>query len=134
MRLSFLVLAALLAGCATEAKFKAQMDDLAGRSEADLVGRLGAPQHIYVTPDGSRILTYVTSETVQPQAAQYHPPPPQLTGGIYGGASMMYQPSAAYSQVPGPADTVTLSCTVSFWISNDRVATWRSQGNNCVAK
>jgi hypothetical protein len=83
-----LVLGALLAGCDTEANFRAQMNDLAGRSEADLVGRLGAPQHIYMTADGSRILTYVRSETLQPQASQYHPPPPQLAGGIYGGVSV----------------------------------------------
>ena len=102
------------------------MNDLAGHSEADLVGHLGAPQHIYMTADGSRILTYVRSKTIQPQASQPHPPPPQLAGGIYGGVSVMPQPSAAYSQVPSPADTVTLSCTVSLWITNDRVAIWRS--------
>jgi hypothetical protein len=27
---------------------------------------------------------------------------------------MRYPPSAAYSQVPSPADTVNLSCTVTF--------------------
>jgi hypothetical protein len=133
MRRFVLVLALLFFGCATEANFQTEMKDLVGRSEADLVARLGAPQHIFVAPDQSRLLTYSINETAT-AAATYQPPPARLTGGLYGGSSgVMSVPSADYSRMPTPGPSAQRPCTVVFLVVGDRVQSWKSQGDNCVA-
>jgi hypothetical protein len=128
-----LILLVLFAGCATEANLQARMNGLVGKSESDLVARLGAPQHVDVLQDGSRILVYTQMETTQ-QGAPYQAPPARLTGGIYGGNSgVMYTPSASYSRPQGLASAEMVSCTIAFRILGDRIESWRSRGDNCVS-
>ncbi len=110
------------------------MKGMVGRSEADLVVRLGAPKHIFVAPDRSRFLTYTVNATV-PAAAAYQSAPGRLSGGLYGGSSgVMFVPSADYSRMQAPAASSKESCTVVFQIVADRVESWQSQGDNCVAQ
>jgi len=114
-------------------RYETASRNAACKSESDLVARLGAPQHVNVLQDGSRILVYTQMETTQ-QGAPYQAPPARLTGGIYGGNSgVMYTPSASYSRPQGLASAEMVSCTIAFRILGDRIESWRSRGDNCVS-
>jgi hypothetical protein len=134
-------IAALVAGCATQAKFQAKMDSFIGRSEGALVGAYGPPQGSYTLGDGSRVLQYSRSgQMVLPGATTMQPVTTNTTGNLTLNQGMRQttgnynQTSTTYVQQQGPATTVQLGCTVNFTIdASGTVRAWSANGNHCVA-
>jgi hypothetical protein len=112
---------ALLSGCATTANYEKSLNDYVGKPELELIQTWGPPASTYEY-SGIRYLTYVRS------------------GNMYlPGAAPTYQTTlignTAYTNAYGgtPAMNVALSCKTTFEIRNQRIVTWRWEGNNCKA-
>lgn len=123
MRIRVLVCAVsvLVAGCATTQKFEALLNGWVGSSELDLVRKLGPPQNSHEL-GGSRFLTYNRSRSIYlPGQA------PSYTTTLVGN-------TAYTNQVGGYAgSTLSMSCTVTFEVRDERVRGWRWEGNDCKA-
>lgn len=139
---SLLLLAPLvLVGCATAEKFNLRMNEYMGRSEAELVGRLGPPQSVYTLDDGSKVLTYTRGSSVFiPGAVTTTPVTTNTTGrvnvttGLRQSSGTYTQQSTTYVQQQQPGTAVNLYCTVHFTLHwRGYLQSWRSEGNNCVA-
>jgi hypothetical protein len=113
----------LLAGCATTANYKANLDSWVGQSEDRLVAEWGPPASVYVSPNGDRILTYANSSNYHVQGVQ----PSYHTTKI--GNSLYTQSIGGVA----PHD-VTLSCKTNFTIQGGKIWSWRFEGNNCVSQ
>jgi len=130
-----------VAGCATPQKFHLVMNQYVGRSEAELVGKLGPPQSVYVLADGTRIMTYTRGSTMLlPGAITTTPVTTNTTGqlNVTSGAQQGYgtytQRSTTYVQQQAPSTAVNVYCTVHFTLHpKGYVQSWRSEGNNCVS-
>jgi|BarGraIncu00222A_1022003.scaffolds.fasta_scaffold157604_2 hypothetical protein len=85
MRLLFLVLGALLAGCATEANFKAQMNDLV-RSQRGRSRRPPGDTAAHLRDSGRFVHPHLRQEQDHPAAG--HPIPPSAAAAD-GRASMV---------------------------------------------
>lgn len=131
-----LLLAALLAGCATRGGFETIMNNWVGRSESDLVAKYGPPNGLYIAPDGARILTFTKGGNVRiGGATTYQPVTSTTTGNIYGsnGGSATYRANTtSYQAVQQPTYNIAQSCTVNFKLVNDRIESWQADGNHCV--
>lgn len=141
-KLVTVIVVAMLAGCATQAKFQAKMDNFLGQSEAVVIGNYGPPQNSYVLNDGSKVIQYTRGGTiVMPGATTYQP----VTTNTYGNMTLNQgmrattgaynQTSTTYVQQQGAAIPINLSCTVNFTIDKEGVVRqWNSEGNHCVAQ
>ena len=120
-RLVGIALAACLAACATEAKFRDNMESWKGAAEGYLIASWGPPDSVYETGD-TRYLTYLHqgSYTLPGTAPTYY-----TTYGSY---------SATSIPIGGtPPQTVATSCKMTFVLKNERVIDWQAQGNSCVS-
>lgn len=126
-----------LAGCATTGGFEKAMASYMGDTEASLVSRLGPPNSVYQSPDGTRVLTYARSSNMQLGGqTQYQPVTSTTNGTLSNGyrSSTYSGTTTTYQAVQAPVYNVPLSCTVNFTIdSTGRVQRWSANGNHCVA-
>ena len=134
-----LVLALLLASCATAQRFSEIMNSYVGGSEATLVGRFGPPNGAYALADGSRVLQYVRSSNMQLGGNYVNQPVTTTsTATAYGnriGTVNAYGTSTTYVPVQQPTYNIPLSCTVNFTVdSGGTVRQWNANGNHCVAR
>ena len=98
-----------LASCATTQKYEANLQKWVGQSEEALVDGWGAPDNVYISPDGNRILTYQKDRIVNK-------------------TSLFYYPAVEYPYTP---TIEQLSCKTSFTIQDGKITRWRWEGNNC---
>lgn len=119
--LSLALLPLLLSGCATEAKYEGVLQSWIGSSELELIQKWGPPQQAY-DAGGHRFLTYSSG------------------GNMYlPGTAPTYQTTmvgnTAYTNSYGgtAAMNVQLSCVTTFEVIDDKISSWRWQGNNCVS-
>lgn len=119
-----MILAALTLGaCATTGKYEEKLNQLIGADELTLVRTLGPPSSGY--PVGNSMFLVFGGE----QGSVILPAGPSTaTTSVYG--------NTAYTKVtPGmPAMAIRLSCITTFELQNDRVVSWRWQGNHCKAR
>lgn len=116
------LLAAVLAGCATTANYEKILDSWVGASEIDLVRKWGTPQRVYET-GGTKFLTYASSRNIYlPGTA----PTYQTT----------YIGNTAYTNRIGgtPGQNIGMTCVTTFEVRNDRIVSWRWEGNDCKAR
>jgi hypothetical protein len=132
MRFSILLLAAL-AGCATQAKFQANMDGWIGRSEASLVGGMGPPQSVYTIDATAKVLTWNHSGQVVLPGQTYTTPTTTNTTGYINNRPFNAQ-STTYTQQQGAPTVIGLNCTVNVTLHDGFVTAWQSFGNNCVSR
>lgn len=132
---------AMLAACATGAKFQEKMNGFIGSSESALLMAYGPPNSSQTLPDGGKIIRYVRSgQAVIPGVTTYQPVTTISSGtasaysgvrsayGNYNGTSTTYVPQT------GAPIVINQSCAVNFKISPLGVITeWASEGNHCVA-
>jgi hypothetical protein len=130
--LSALVVALCTTACATQQGFQKAMDGYVGMPESGLVGGMGPPQTVFQAPDGSRILTYSHSETKQMGGTTTYQPVTSTSNSSVGVASYKPTTTTTLHPVQEPAYNVTLTCTIVFRVVNDRVQSWKSDGNHCV--
>lgn len=108
-----------LAGCATEANFRAAMNQSLGISERELINRLGVPHKTYQL-EQTKYLTYSYS-------ASYYVPQNYQTN-VYGYGNY----ATAYTNSYG-GYSINRTCSVTFTIERGIVVNWRSEGNDCRA-
>ena len=115
-------MALLIAGCATTANYEKILQSWIGMPEIDLVRKWGPPSSVYEN-GGIRFITYE-------QSAQGYVP----------GTAPSYQTTrignTLYTQTVGgsPGYTYTQACRTTFEVVNERIASWRWQGNACRAR
>jgi hypothetical protein len=108
-----------LSGCATTANYEKMLSSWVGASELDLVRRWGPPTQSYET-GGRKFLIYSSSQDVfLPGTA------PTYTTTVIG--------NTAYTNMVGgtPGQTLSFSCRTTFEIHDERIVSWRWQGNDC---
>lgn len=117
-----LVAVALLSGCASEAKYKSNMDSWVGADETKLIRKWGPPVSVYET-GGSKFLLYTSSNTLVLPGT-----PTTATTNVYG--------STAFTTVnPGaPAQGIDYVCATTLEVKDAKIIGWSSQGNGCVAE
>lgn len=140
MKFALMALSAGLAACGTfptTVGFEQAMNSYMGGSVADLVGRLGPPQNEYTLPDGTKILSYTRTSSMELGGYTHTVPVTSNTTGTIGNGLRSTNYSATtttYQQVQAPVTNVALWCTVNFTVSGPgMVMRWQSNGNNCVA-
>ncbi|WP_155952212.1 hypothetical protein [Pseudomonas sp. CHM02] len=110
-----------LAGCATTGKYERVLQSWVGSTELELVQSWGPPVRVYES-NGHRFLTYSN------EGSMYVP-----------GTSPTYQTTyygnTAYTNSYGgsPGMNVQLSCVTTFDVVDNRISSWRWQGNNCTS-
>jgi hypothetical protein len=141
-KILFATAIAMLAGCATQAKFQTKMDNFIGQSETIVIGTYGPPQNSYVLNDGGKVIQYTRGGTiVMPGATTYEPVKTNTYGnmtlnqGARTTTGTYNQTSTTYVQQQAPSIPINLSCTVNFTIDKQGVVRrWSSEGNHCVSQ
>jgi hypothetical protein len=119
-RLVLLAVVGLIASCTNQlAVRQAQLSQLVGRSETDLVEALGVPSRTYET-GGMKFLSY------EDRRVEYVPGSPFYPGfygpGFYGGG--FYGPGF-------PPEVINLSCDTTFTLAGGVVRSFALRGNAC---
>lgn len=116
---------ALLAGCATTARYEAKLASWVGSPETDLIRSWGAPQQVYEAANGSKFLTYSNSRQVY-----FRGTPPTYT--------TTYDPDTRSSTTTSSGgidpQLYTMDCQTTFEVANGKVAGWSWKGNDCVSQ
>lgn len=119
-----LLLAALvlLGGCASEAKFKSNMDTWVGQDESRMIRKWGPPDSVYEA-DGSKFLQYSFSNTL-------------VLPGTPTTANTTYNGNASFTTVNHgvPAQGIDYACATIVEVKNAKIVGWTSRGNGCVAE
>jgi len=121
-RCLLIVLANVLASCATTAGYEKLLSSWVGAQEIDLVRSWGPPIQSYET-GGRKFIVYSSSRTV------YLP-----------GSAPSYQTTVigntAYTNAVGgsPPMNIGKSCTTTFELDGSKVVSWSYKGNDCKAK
>ena len=122
--LFWLMLAAVLAGCAPAFNRSAFLATLVGQPEAELVRRLGVPSRTYET-GGRKFLAYSERRSDVIGGG------PFLGGFGYYGSGFGYYGSG-YGYYGGfPAEIVEERCETTFEVGDGRVLAWSLHGNAC---
>lgn len=113
---------ALLGGCASEEKYKANMDSWIGQDEVRLVRAWGPPAQAYES-GGSKFMVYTMTNSLG------LPGTPETSNTTFHG-------NAAFTTTnPGvPAQTIDYTCSSQFEVKDGKVLAWTSRGNGCVAE
>lgn len=111
-----------LCGCATTKKYEKVLNSWVGADELSLVRQWGPPQHIYEF-GGSRFLTYASGRDMYVPGAA-----PSYRTTVVG--------NAIYTAPVGgrPGYTVHKQCRTTFEIKDEKIVSWRWQGNDCRSK
>jgi hypothetical protein len=127
------ILAILLSGCATTAKYEAKLNTWVGVSEDFLIAAWGAPDITYDMRDGKKAIAYVHKNTIQTGGYRYTAPQTTYYSGTVGDKSYSGT-STAYVTETEPVQRYKLYCKTSFIINNNgKIEGWHHEGNNCVS-
>ena len=111
-----------LSGCATTANYEKMLTTWIGAPEIDLYRSWGTPDGQYEV-SGTKFVTFTRGGNM-----------------IMPGTAPTYQTTfvgnTAFTNAYGgsPAYNIQLTCRTTFEIRNERVVSWRWEGNNCKAK
>ena len=116
------VVALLLTGCATGAKYSAIMDTWVGQSAEHLIDRWGYPANMFDAPNGFKVYSY--------QSGSSYTMPTQTNSTYNAYGNTIY----GNSYTTG-GQTLNFYCNTFFEINpaTNRVEKIRWQGNNCKA-
>lgn len=116
-------------GCATTGGYEKILNSWLGDTESHLVSSWGPPQSIYLSPDGSRILTYVSQRTaVIPGYTA--PTTTHVTGQNVGN---MFSGTATTYNYSTPPTAVQMTCQTHFTVQDGKIVSWSYRGNACRA-
>lgn len=111
------MLLAVLAGCATEAKLNAQLDSWTGRPVIELVRQDGPPQRIVDGPSGHKWYVYRIYE-------ESYTAPSRIKRDQLTGQAKVHE---------GP--TFVDYCDVSFEVdTRETIVSWHKKGNHCASR
>ena len=113
-----LLIAALLAGCATAEGYEAMLEGWVGSTERELVAGWGVPDAVYEA-DGARFLQFSDRE---------------IRGTAYPGhISVWGGGGGVYTGIGGGTRLYTRTCETTFTLQEGRVTAWRYEGSGCRA-
>ena len=120
-KIIYLLIPLSLVACATTANYEKILSTWVGSSEIELIRKWGPPQQSYET-NGKKFITYVRTRNV------YIP-------GTNPSYTTTYIGNTAYTNtVAGTAgQNIGMSCKTTFELENDRITSWRWEGNDCTA-
>lgn len=121
MRIAIVMLALLLAGCATTANFEKILQDSVGRPEADLIQAWGPPSSVYESGESKYLTWQRGSSGYVPGVA-----PTYRTYAI--GNTLYTQPTGG-----SPGFAYTNHCKYTLELVRGVVRSWRWEGNACRA-
>ena len=111
----------ILTGCATRANYEKALNSWVGSTEIDLIRKWGVPQQFYET-GGRKFLVYSSSRNMHIPGT-----PPSHTSTVVGNTTYK-------NRVGGTPDRdIELTCKTTFELENEKVVSWRWQGNDCTA-
>ena len=119
--LSWCVVIAALASCATAANYEKMLNSWMGHGENELLNSWGPPDNVYESGD-IKYLTYARGGTV-----------------VLPGTAPSYQSTfvgnTMYSNPVGgtPPLLINKHCKTTFTIQNSAIVSWRWEGNACKA-
>lgn len=118
--LAFAILVTI-SGCATEGKYKAILNAWIGSSEYALIKRWGVPINSYET-GGKKFLVFSSRQDIVMPGAS-----PTYSTTVIG--------NTAYTSGYGgtPDQHISMGCTTTFEIENEKVVNWSYRGNDCTA-
>jgi len=126
-------MALLVSGCATTAKYEAQLNTWIGVSEDALIAAWGAPDSTYDMQGGKRAISYVRKTTVQSGGYTYTRPQTVYQSGTLGGQPYSGKVDTYVTEVV-PVQNQRFYCKTSFIIGQSgKVESWHHEGNNCVS-
>lgn len=132
-KLLFILVCVMTAGCATTARYEAQLDSWIGSSEESLVAGWGVPDKEYRLNDGKKAVEYIQRDTIQTGGYAYTRPQTTYETGTIGDEPYS-STSTTYVKEVEPVKKYKLYCSTSFIIGTDgKVVSWQHEGNNCVA-
>ncbi len=117
-RISPLLLAAALAGCAPAFDRPAFLATLVGQPETELVRRLGVPSRTYET-GGHKFLAYSERRSEVIGGGPFF-------GGFGFGSGLGLGYGAAF-----PSEVIEQTCETTFEVGNGRVLAWSLRGDAC---
>ena len=127
------VIAMLLSGCASTAKYEAKLNTWIGSNEDSLVASWGVPNKTYTLGNGKKALEYLHKETVQTGGYMYTIPQTSYQYGTIGNKSYSGT-STTYVTETMLVQNYKLSCKTSFILNNSgKVESWHHEGNDCVS-
>ena len=121
-KLLIIFLGIFIVGCATTANYEKILSSWVGAKEIDLVRAWGAPNNQYES-SGTKFLTYQKSNNIyMPGTA------PTYSTTMIG--------NTAYTSSSGgsPAYNIQMFCKTTFEVKNERIVSWRWEGNGCKAQ
>ena len=137
-----LLITVLLSGCATTANYEKKLQTWVGVSEDSLYTTWGVPSKQLTLKDGSKIVEFFNSRTVQLNGYSYIDP--QITyhtgttteQGPTGTTNTNYiGSSTTYIERTVPAQNIQETCKTTFIINpKGLVSSWKWDGNNCVSE
>lgn len=137
LRLLTSLAALVLAACATESKFAARIDEFVGKPESAIVTKLGPPDRAYPLADGSRVLQWRMSKTVNMVLPGGTTPVQSHTYGQVGTGVGGSFTSTTTTNVPNAPLIVPIdqSCSLNVTVNAASVVTgWSAAGNHCKSK
>lgn len=118
-------------GCATTERYNATLKTWVGRDVDSLIQKWGYPEQEKNSPNGNRVLIYVSEKTVTlPDYENPYEPDSVSTYEYNRHTSSVEQKT--YNKRNQPPQTLYYSCTTFFEIKNNLIVRTSSKGNNCV--
>lgn len=111
-----LLLILILSGCATEDKYRAQLNTYFGYTQKELIDAWGPPDSTYKLDNKTEYFTYTKSRDIFIPASD--------TTNLYG-SSFTTNYYGGYTE--------NLNCKTTFTLENGTVTNYRFDGNDCTA-
>ena len=121
----------MLFACAYPNEYNLKLDSLIGASESDVEAQFGRPSAIKLIGDNTKILAYTNVDNIFVPSEFYT----YSQGNEIYGADGLYSPFLStylFSDNPGDIGyEAKYICKTLFLLQNNKVVTWKWQGNNC---
>jgi len=129
----YLIICAALAlsGCATAAKYNAELNAEIGKTSSALISKYGTPTRVKRLANGDEIYTYVNINY------QVLPSPNYYFNTDFMTEDEMFAPfTYGGNEIPVGnfmGEVITDYCNTKFYLKNNVVTSWQWRGNACVA-
>lgn len=121
----------MLSACATPEKYAQKLSHQRGKTEQQLIASFGQPNQIKELPNGTKILIYTyKNDELLPAPSFYN------NMDLLDEDEAFYQFTYGGNEIPDGnliADNITDYCQTIFYLTNNRVTSWKYHGNACVA-
>ncbi len=128
-----LIFVLTLFACATRDDYDTALNDMLGASDAEIQAKFGRPSAMKILENGDIILSYTKIDDIFVPSEFYT----YNQGNEINGMDATYSPflnTYLFSDEPGNIGyDAKYICKTIFLLQNNKVTSWKWQGNNCVA-